>query len=139
MYFRFFKFRKPIFLYYRPSLVSESLACLESSTFFQDFYHSFRMPSLCRVTPKITMKSKFVIFPSSFSVLCGCLVRRCVTEKRTDNIYRMPNQSLMLAIKGAPTDHDTQTCCQDHASSYVSICLFFFIGCTLLLTDPGVV
>ena len=52
--------------------------------------------SLCWVAPKITVKCKFVIFLSLFSMLvfdfCGCLVHSFVPKKkkRTANIRRMP-------------------------------------------------
>ena len=67
VYFQYFKVRKPTFLYYRPNLVSYSLVCHKSSAFFLDFNHF--LPSLCRFAPKITVKCKYVVFPSSFLAL----------------------------------------------------------------------
>ena len=40
-YFEYFKVRKLTFLYYHPSLISESFACLKSSSFFRDVHHFF--------------------------------------------------------------------------------------------------
>ena len=48
----------------------------------------------------------------------------CVPEIREANIRRMPSGSLMLAIKGAPADHDTQTCCLDLMLNNAWICNF---------------
>ena len=57
--------------------------------------------------------------------LIGCIpeIRYvCVPERRTSKIRRMPNCSPMLATKGAPTDHDSQTCCLGPLLNYVSMC-----------------
>ena len=45
----------------------------------------------------------------------------CVHEKRPANIRMMPEESSKLVIKGASTDHDTQTCCVDPTLNYVLI------------------
>ena len=42
--------------------------CLKTSDIW-NFYNSFLIPSLCRVDPKITVKCKFVVFSSNFSML----------------------------------------------------------------------
>ena len=55
------------FLYHRPSLVSKS--CFKSNVIFPDFYYSFSIPKLYRVVPKITVKYKFVVYPSQFPKL----------------------------------------------------------------------
>ena len=76
-YFLYFKVRKTTFLYYRPNLVSESLArSLKFSAFFPDLYHSFLIPSLCRVALRITVKCIFAVLTSHFSVLVSlvCVV-----------------------------------------------------------------
>ena len=78
VYFKYFNVRKPTFLYYRLSLVSKSFACcLKSRAFFPDFNHSFILPFLFRVAPKITAKCKF--FYIGVSYLSDCLVRRLCT------------------------------------------------------------
>ena len=54
-----------------------------------DFYHSFSIASFRRVAPKITIKCKFVVFSSPFSVfvstLSGCLVRCSWTWKKNSH------------------------------------------------------
>ena len=73
VYFWYFLVRKPTFLYYHLSVVSESLACLKSSAFFPNFYDSFFILFLYTVAPKITVKSKFVVVPSPFTALVSLI------------------------------------------------------------------
>ena len=44
------------------------LACSKSCAFFPNFYHSFSLPSLHRVTPKITEMCMFMVFSSPVSL-----------------------------------------------------------------------
>ena len=48
----------------------------------------------------------------------------CVPEIRTANIYRKLVWSFILAIKGTPTNHDTQTCCLGLTLNSVGFIIF---------------
>ena len=50
------------------------------------------------------------IFSAGASQLNRCF-GLCIPEIRTAKIFRMLAGSLMLAIKVAPANYDTQTCC----------------------------
>ena len=51
----------------------------------------------------------------------------CYLKEGTANIRRKPVVSLMWAIKGAPANHDTQTCCLGAMLNYVSSCHFSWV------------
>ena len=54
--FLYFKVRKPTILCYCPKPASEPLGCcFKSAKFYPDFYHSFSIPSFCRVAAKVTV------------------------------------------------------------------------------------
>ena len=66
VYFNYFEFWKPTLLHYRSNLISESLtSCLKIRKFLSYLHNSFPVSSLCRVTPKIAVECKLVVFPSS--------------------------------------------------------------------------
>ena len=123
MYYSYFKVRKPTFLYNRPNLVSKFLACLKSSKFFPDFYHSFYTLFVSSGSWNYSEEPICCLPQSIFCVgvsdLCGCLFcRSCTWKKNSQHSIGFP----MLAIKGAPADHDTHICCPVPILSYVSIC-----------------
>ena len=67
--FPLFQYQKTS-LYYCVNMKSKYFACsLKYSIFFPDFCHSFLVPSFCGVASRITVKCKFVVFPSILSQL----------------------------------------------------------------------
>ena len=63
-----------------------------SSTFLRELRHPFPKTSLCRITSKITVKCKFVVFTIPCFMLASlvCVVNYCSsTEVGTANISRM--------------------------------------------------
>ena len=124
------------FFYYCPNLVSEPLVCyLKSCEFSPKFHHFFSIPSFWRVAPKITVLCLFVIFHCPFSWVWSLiwviyLFIVYLPEKELF-IYLKEEQPIIagclsgppiLAIKGTPANHDTQTYCLGPMWNYVSIC-----------------
>ena len=109
--FLVFQGQKPTFLIFLTWVAS-----LKTNAFLPDCYHSFTLCYLCRVTPKIAVKCKLVVFPSLCFVFASLIFffwflwSSYVYLKKTANIPRMTIGSLMLAIGRAPADHDIQTC-----------------------------
>ena len=96
--------------------LGHQVCCIKSKGFCPNFYYSFSIPTLYKIALIITVKYKFVGFPRPFLALAtfslvATLVVVCIPELRIANILRMLIRSPMLATKGTPADHDTQTCC----------------------------
>ena len=113
--FQYFKIRKPTILCNSPNLVSEPLACLKFSDLCPDLYHSFSVPSVCRVDPKISVYCLSVIFPSPFSTLRS-LVWQVVFVREESVVYREEHSQdylmmLHVGYRDSTADHDTQTYC----------------------------
>ena len=112
--------------HYCPDLIGKPLTCLKTSTFFRDLYHSF---------PIIAVECKLVVFRSRYFfftilvVVAPELVIR-VPETRTTSICKMTIENLILAIRRASADHDTQACCLGLTLSYfVSTFLSWVVYC----------
>ena len=90
--FLVFQSQKTILFYYCSNLIGKPLACsLKTSTFLPDLYHSFSIPSLWRVAPKIAVSCKMIVFPGScfefwslIVVVANVVIH--VPEKRAANI-----------------------------------------------------
>ena len=119
-YFYYLKVRKP-------TLVSKLLACIKSSWFGPNFYHSCSIPFLYRIVLKIIMKYIFVVFSCPFLSLVSLhwivtWVVICEAEIRTANLHKMPIKCSTLAIKRAPADCDSQIC--NLGPTFIWICHF---------------
>ena len=64
------------------------------------FYYSFPIASFCRFAPKITVKYKFVVFPSPFSVLMSlvCVVTKTIVciQEQSDPPCRLSREHLPI-------------------------------------------
>ena len=98
-----------------PSLVGKSLACcIKFGRFCTNFDYPFPITTFCRNALKITVDYIFIVFFSPFFLWCLSVALLflfvTVLKTRTANIRRLSIGSLMLAIKGAPADHDIHFC-----------------------------
>ena len=117
---------------------------LETSTFLPDLYHSFPIPSLWRVAPKIAVSCKMIVFPGPCFAFWSLIVMIAniviyVPENRAANIRRITIDSPMLAIRRAPADHNTEACCLGPTVCNIEIRHFYHRWYIVAIPDPGVV
>ena len=90
---------------------------------------AFSILSLRRIALKIRVDYFFIVFTCSYCPLVFlrsivALVILCIPEIRTADIGRVRVISLMLAIKGASADNDTQTCCYKFGFAILVYCCY---------------
>ena len=100
--FQNFKVRRPTILCYCPNLVRKHLfCCLKSTEFCPDFYHSFSIPSFCRVASKITIMLVYLpefIFHAMVSHVNGRFVHGLYTWKKNYLRTWMKTAILLLLL-----------------------------------------
>ena len=115
-------------------MVSKSLACIKSRGFCPNYYHSFSIPSLCRIIPKIKGKYISVVFSCPFFLLVSpswvVTLVVYVSKIKTVNIHRMLTGSPILAIKRASANHE------QNLSRFGFV--IFHGKYIVVLVDPGV-
>ena len=92
-------------------------------------------------SPKIAVWCKLIVFPgpcfefwSLILVVANATIH--VPEKRAASIRSMTIESPMLAIRRAPADHDTQSCCLVLTFCYIEIGHFYHGWYIVAIPDP---